>query len=287
MNIEKSLKECTLCPHECKVNRMEGKIGRCRATDKVKVALTSLHFYEEPCISGQNGSGTVFFTGCNLNCKFCQNYKISQQMQGKEISIEELSNRFLELQKLGAHNINLVTGFMYVPQIIEALKISKNMGLNIPIVYNSSGYEKLETIKALNGYIDVYLPDFKYYYDDLAQDLSGVSNYFENAKNAIIEMYKQVGNPRFNENGLIEKGTIIRHLVLPNHIQNSKMVLKWINKNLNKDIYVSVMAQYFPTNKAMETKDINRKLMQNEFNEIEKYVIDLGIKRVYARIRRK
>ena len=240
MNIEKSLKECTLCPHECKVNRMEGKIGRCRATDKVKVALTSLHFYEEPCISGQNGSGTVFFTGCNLNCKFCQNYKISQQMQGKEISIEELSNRFLELQKLGAHNINLVTGFMYVPQIIEALKISKNMGLNIPIVYNSSGYEKLETIKALNGYIDVYLPDFKYYYDDLAQDLSGVSNYFENAKNAIIEMYKQVGNPRFNENGLIEKGTIIRHLVLPNHIQNSKMVLKWINKNLNKDIYVSV-----------------------------------------------
>lgn len=287
MNIEKSLKECTLCPHECKVNRMEGKIGRCRATDKVKVALTSLHFYEEPCISGQNGSGTVFFTGCNLNCKFCQNYKISQQMQGKEISIEELSNRFLELQKLGAHNINLVTGFMYVPQIIEALKISKNMGLNIPIVYNSSGYEKLETIKALNGYIDVYLPDFKYYYDDLAQDLSGVSNYFENAKNAIIEMYKQVGNPRFNENGLIEKGTIIRHLVLPNHIQNSKMVLKWINKNLNKDIYVSVMAQYFPTNKAMETKDINRKLMQNEFNEIEKYVIDLGIKRVYARVRRK
>lgn len=287
MNIEKSLKECTLCPHECKVNRMEGKIGRCRATDKVKVALTSLHFYEEPCISGQNGSGTVFFTGCNLNCKFCQNYKISQQMQGKEISIEELSNRFLELQKLGAHNINLVTGFMYVPQIIEALKISKNMGLNIPIVYSSSGYEKLETIKALNGYIDVYLPDFKYYYDDLAQDLSGVSNYFENAKNAIIEMYKQVGNPRFNENGLIEKGTIIRHLVLPNHIQNSKMVLKWINKNLNKDIYVSVMAQYFPTNKAMETKDINRKLMQNEFNEIEKYVIDLGIKRVYARIRRK
>lgn len=287
MNIEKYLKECTLCPHECKVNRIEGKIGRCRATDKVKVALTSLHFYEEPCISGKNGSGTVFFTGCNLNCKFCQNYKISQQMQGKEISIEELSNKFLELQKLGANNINLVTGFMYVPQIIEALKISKNMGLNIPIIYNSSGYEKLETIKALNGYIDVYLPDFKYYYDDLAQDLSGVSNYFENAKNAIIEMYSQVGNPKFNENGLIEKGIIIRHLVLPNHIQNSKMVLKWINRNLNKDIYVSVMAQYFPTNKAMENKDINRKLTQDEYNEIEKCVIDLGINRIYTRFRRK
>lgn len=287
MNIEEYLRECILCPHECKVNRIEGKKGRCGATDKVKVALASLHFYEEPCISGKKGSGTVFFTGCNLSCKFCQNYKVSQQMQGKEISIEELSNKFLELQKLGANNINLVTGFMYVPQIIEAIKTSKKMGLNIPIIYNSSGYEKIETIKMLNGYIDVYLPDFKYYYDELAKDLSGVSNYFENAKNAIIEMYNQVGNPKFNENGLIEKGIIIRHLVLPNHIQNSKMVFKWINKNLNKDIYVSVMAQYFPTNKAMETKDINRKLMQDEYNEIEKYVIDLGIKRVYSGFRRK
>ncbi len=277
------LEECTLCPHECKINRIKGEVGKCKATDKVKVALISLHLYEEPCISGKSGSGTVFFTGCNLSCKFCQNYKISQQRQGKEISIAELSKKFLELQRLGANNINLVTGFMYVPQIIEVIKEAKKNGLNIPIIYNSSGYEKVETIKMLKGYIDVYLPDLKYYYNDLSKDLSGICNYFENAKNAIIEMYNQVGIPKFNENGIIERGIIIRHLVLPNHIQNSKMILKWINKNLNKDIYVSVMSQYFPTNKAMETKDINRKLTQDEYNQIEEYVLNLGIQRVYAR----
>ena len=222
-----------------------------------------------------------------MSWKFCQNYKISQQLNGKEISIEELSNRFLELQKNGANNINLVTGFMYIPQIIEAIEIAKVNGLHIPIVYNSSGYEKVESIKLLKDYIDVYLPDFKYYYNELGKELSGVSNYFEKAKDTILEMYNQVGNPKFDENGLIQKGIIIRHLVLPNHIQNSKMILKWISKNLSKDIYVSVMAQYFPTNRALETDDINRKLTQDEYNEIEKYVIDLGIKRIFTEFGRK
>ena len=278
MNKENILEKCTLCPHECKVNRINGEKGRCKVDSKIKIALANLHYYEEPCISGKEGSGTIFFTGCNMKCKFCQNYKISQQLSGEEITIEELAESFIKLQNLKANNINLVTGVMYIPQIIEAIKIAKKKGLKIPIIYNSSGYEKVESIKMLEGYIDVYLPDLKYYYNEIAQNLSGISNYFENSKKAIIEMYNQVGIPEFNEKGIIQKGVIIRHLVLPNHMQNSKMILKWISKNLDKNIFVSVMAQYFPTNIALETEDINRKLTKEEYNEIERYVLDLDIK---------
>lgn len=271
------LKECKLCPHNCKVNRLEDKIGRCRCGKDVKIALANLHYFEEPCISGETGSGTVFFTGCNMNCKFCQNYKVSQEHLGETLSIEELADKFLELQNQKANNINLVTGLMYVPQIIEAIKIARNKGLKIPIVYNTSGYEKKETIEMLNGYIDVYLPDLKYFYDDCAKDLSGIENYFEYATESIKEMYNQVKIPKYDENGMIKSGLIVRHLVLPNHIQNSKMVLKWIKDNLPEDVPVSIMAQYFPTYKAMETKDINRKLSKEEYDEIEQYVFDLNL----------
>ena len=277
MELNDILKKCNLCPHRCNVNRLENKIGRCKAGNNVKIALTTLHFYEEPCISGKNGSGTVFFSGCNMSCKFCQNYKISQELLGKEISIKELANKFLELQNQNANNINLVTGVMYIPQIIEAIKIAKNNGLNIPIIYNSSGYENKESIKLLDGYIDVYLPDFKYYYNELASELSGINNYFENASESIKEMYKQVGVPQFNEKGLIKKGLIIRHLILPNHIQNSKMVLKWVSRNIDKRVLISIMAQYFPTNKAMETSDINRKLLPEELTDIENFINKLDI----------
>jgi putative pyruvate formate lyase activating enzyme len=276
MNID-ILKECSLCPHECKVNRIDGKIGRCKAGSKIKIALANLHYYEEPCISGESGSGTVFFTGCNMNCKFCQNYKVSQELLGDELDTKELADEFIKLQNQNANNINLVTGVIYVPQIIEAIEIARKNGLKIPIIYNSSGYEKVETIKMLNGYIDVYLPDLKYYYNDLAKKLSGVDNYFENATEAIKEMYSQVGSPQFDENGMIKKGLLIRHLVLPNHIQNSKMVLKWIKENMHKEVLVSVMAQYFPTYKAMETEDINRKLNTYEYKQIEQYVFDLNL----------
>lgn len=271
------LKECTLCPHNCKVNRLENKIGRCKAGKNVKIALANLHYFEEPCISGKNGSGTVFFSGCNMNCKFCQNYKISQEQLGEEISIQELANKFLELQNQKANNINLVTAVMYVPQIIEAITIAREKGLKIPIIYNTSGYEKKETIEALNGYIDVYLPDLKYYYNTCAKKLSGIENYFEYATESIKEMYKQVGAPSFDENGIIKKGVIIRHLVLPNHIQNSKKVLKWIKENIPKNVMVSIMAQYFPTYKAMETEELNRKLTLKEYKEIEKYVFELDL----------
>lgn len=271
------LSECTLCPHNCKINRLEGKIGRCRAGKNVKIALANLHYFEEPCISGTEGSGTVFFTGCNMSCKFCQNYKVSQENLGNEITIQELADKFLELQNKNANNINLVTAVMYVPQIIEAIKIARKKGLKIPIIYNTSGYEKKETIELLNGYIDVYLPDLKYYYNDCAENLSGIKEYFKYATESIKEMYKQVGTPKYNENGMIEKGIIIRHLILPNNIQNSKMILKWIKENMPEDIVVSIMAQYFPTYKAMETEDLNRKLTEKEYKEIEEYVFDLGL----------
>lgn len=271
------LENCTLCPHECKVNRIKGEVGRCKSDSRIRISLADLHFFEEPCISGENGSGTVFFTGCNMNCKFCQNYEISQLCQGKIVTVEELANEFLKLQERGAHNINLVTGCIYVPQIIESLKLAKKQGLTIPIVYNSSGYEKKETIQMLDGYVDVYLPDLKYYYDSLAKKLSGIDNYFEVATEAIKEMYRQAQNPIFDKNGIIQKGLIIRHLVLPNHLQNTKQVLKWIKKNMAPEIYVSVMAQYFPEYKALETEDINRKLSEIEYLEIQGFVEKLGI----------
>jgi len=275
------LVECKVCPNNCKVNRIDGKIGMCKASDKIKVALASLHYFEEPCISGEKGSGTVFFSNCNLKCKFCQNYKISWEGRGKEITVEELANTFLDLQGQGANNINLVTPTIYVYQIIEAIKMAKNKGLNIPIIYNSNGYESLETLKSLEGYIDVYLPDLKYFDDDIAFKYSGVKEYFNHATEAIKEMYRQVGSPELNENEIIQKGLIIRHLVLPNNIENSKKILKWIKDNIDKRVYVSIMAQYFPCYKAKDIEELNRKLTKEEYEEIENFVYDLNIENGY------
>ena len=275
------LEKCKICPHNCGVNRLNGNIGRCKSNGNIKLAMASIHNFEEPCISGENGSGTVFFSNCNMNCVFCQNYKISQQGLGREISIKELAEIFIDEQNKNAENINLVTPTMYVYHIIEAIKIAKNKGLKIPIVYNSNGYENVETIKKLDGYIDIYLPDLKYYDDDLAFKYSGVKNYFENATSAIKEMYNQVGSPVLDENGMMKKGLIIRHLVLPNNIQNSRDVLKWINDNIDKKVFVSVMAQYFPTNKAKDFPEINRKLTKEEYEEIENYLYSLDLDNGY------
>ena len=276
---KKYLTKCEICPHECGINRNEGYIGRCKSKANIKIALYSTHNFEEPCISGEKGSGTVFFSNCNLNCVFCQNYEISQEGKGKEIEIEELTDIFLRQQEKNVENINLVTPTSYVPQIIEAIKIAKGKGLNIPIVYNTNGYEKVETLKMLDGYIDIYLPDFKYYYNNLAKKYSKVDNYFEVTTNALKEMQRQVETSVFDENGIMKKGMIIRHLVLPNYIENSKKVLKWIKENMNDDIYVSIMAQYFPTYKAKEIDELNRKLTNDEWEEIESYVEELGIEK--------
>ena len=277
----KELEKCELCPRKCKVNRLNGEKGKCLAGVNPKIAKIQLHYFEEPCISGVAGSGTIFFSGCNLNCKFCQNYKISQENKGEEILIDNLASKMIELQEQGANNINFVTGFAYIPQIIEAIKIAKSKGLDIPIVYNTSGYENAESIKMLEGYVDIYLPDFKYYYNELGKKLSNVKDYFEIAKSSIKEMCRQIPNIEYDEYGMMKKGIIIRHLVLPNHIQNSKQVLKWIKNNIHTEAIISIMAQYFPTYKAMESDDINRKLTIEEFEDIENFVYDLDLKNGY------
>lgn len=276
----KLLEKCAICPHNCGINRLNNQIGRCKSKDTVKVALYSTHNFEEPCISGKKGSGTVFFSNCNMNCVFCQNYEISQQGKGKEISIEELADIFIKQQEKDVENINLVTPTSYVPQIIETIKISRGNGLKLPIVYNTNGYEKVETLKMLDGYVDIYLPDFKYSDDDLAKRLSKVDNYFEIVTEALKEMYRQTGKAVFNDEGIMQKGMIIRHLVLPNHVLNSRRVLKWINENMH-DVYVSVMAQYFPTYKAKEIDDINRKLTKEEYEQIENYLYRLDLENGY------
>lgn len=216
-----------------------------------------------------------------MNCVFCQNYQISQEGFGKEISIENLAEIFLKQQERNVENINLVTPTSYAIQIIEAIKIARNKGLNIPIVYNTNGYENVETIKKLEGYVDIYLPDLKYYYNDLAKKYSKVDNYFEIATSAIKEMYNQVKTSEFDDRGIMKKGMMIRHLILPGEVENSKMVLKWINENLPKDIYVSLMAQYFPTYKAKNIEDINRKISKEEYKEIEDFLYSLDLDNGY------
>ena len=281
-----NLNKCDLCPHNCKVNR-NINIGRCKATDKAKVALSSLHFFEEPCISGENGSGTVFFSNCNMNCVFCQNYKISNKGFGVEVEIEKLAEIFLSLQNKKANNINLVTPTIYAKQIKEAIILAKKKGLKLPIIYNSSGYESIETLKELEGYIDVYLPDFKYASNELGEKYSRVKQYFDYCLPAIKEMYRQVGAPELDENGLIKKGLIIRHLILPNNIENTKQVLKIITENFPPQVYISLMAQYFPAGNAKDHPELNRKISQEEYDQIEQYVEELEIQnRIYAGFRR-
>ena len=277
-----NLERCNICPHKCQVNRIKGQVGRCKSSNKVKIALYSIHNFEEPCISGKNGSGTIFFSNCNLNCVFCQNYEISQLGQGKEFEINELADIMIKEQEKGVENINLVTPTSYIIQIAESIKIAKGKGLKIPIVYNTNSYENIESLKLLDGLVDIYLPDLKYYYNKLGKRYSNVENYFEIATNAILEMYRQVGNVQIDSNGILQKGVVIRHLVLPNHIENSKKVLKWIKENLDNKVFVSIMAQYFPTYKAKDIEKINRKLTKKEYQEIMEYVDSIGLDNGYV-----
>ena len=274
------LEKCTICPHKCGINRTKN-IGKCKSTDKIKIALYSIHDFEEPCISGEKGSGTIFFSNCNMRCVYCQNYEISQQGLGKEITIENLADIMVKQQEKGVENINLVTPTSYALHIIEAIKLAKKKGLKIPIVYNTNGYENIETLKLLEGYIDIYLPDLKYYYNELGKRYSNVENYFDIATKAIQEMYRQVGTPKLDENGIMKKGLMIRHLILPNQIENSKKILKWIEENLDNNVYVSVMAQYFPTYKAKELDELNRKLTKQEYKEVENYLYGLKLENGY------
>lgn len=311
----KNLERCTLCPRACTVNRLEGQRGRCHVSAELKVARAALHMWEEPCISGKEGSGAVFFSGCSLGCIYCQNRAISGGESGAVISIERLAEIFLELQEQNANNINLVTAGHYVPQIILALQRAKDQGLTIPIIYNSSGYEKTDTLKSLEGLIDVYLPDFKYMEPELAAQYSHAPDYPEAAKAAIAEMVRQCPQPRFvsktrqdtfrrdtepqkmnserkkrletdimlepddagTDSELICKGVIVRHLLLPGHVKNAKAVVQYLHETYGDQIYISMMNQYTPVEAVADDPLLGRKVTKREYRRLLDFAEEIGV----------
>ena len=269
-------KICSICPRNCQVDRASGQIGFCRVSNRIKVARAALHMWEEPCISGDDGSGAVFFSGCNLKCVYCQNHDISDGKTGKEISVERLAEIFLELQDKKANNINLVTPSHYVLQIIDAISSVKDR-LKIPVVYNSSSYEKVETLRMLEGYVNIYLPDCKYYSNELSIKYSNAPDYFDTVLAAIKEMLRQVGKPCFDNRGMLKSGVIIRHLVLPDNIKDSKQLLNRLYSEFGDDVYFSIMSQYTPVCELDAHPELMRKITDDEYNEVVDFCIDLGI----------
>lgn len=274
---EEIMSACALCPRECLADRGTGKKGFCGMDERIYLARAALHMWEEPCISGTKGSGAVFFSGCGLRCCFCQNHDIAIGSRGRAVSVERLGEIFLELKEKGAANINLVTGAHYVPQIIEALDMARRNGLDIPVVYNSSGYEKTETLKLLEGYVDIYLPDLKYLDPELAQKFSYAPDYVQAAKAAIGEMVRQTGKCEFGEDGYIRKGTIVRHLILPGHTGNSIKALRYLHETYGEDIYISIMNQYTPVREFGEFKELNRKVTKREYEKVLDTAVEMGI----------
>ena len=272
--------KCNLCPRKCNVDR-ETVLGYCQAPNKLVIGKYYLHKWEEPCITGEHGSGTIFFSYCNLKCIFCQNYQISTLNVGKEITIEKFSDICLKLQGMHANNINLVSPTHYVHLIKEGLILARKKGLTIPIVYNTSSYELASTIDMLNGLVDIYLPDLKYYDDNLAKKYSNAPNYFKYATKAIEAMYNQVGPCQFDQEGNIIKGVIVRHLILPNHSEDSKIILKYLYSTYKDNIYISIMNQYTPLRK-LSYDNLNRKLTPSEYDEIIDYAWDLGIRNAFT-----
>lgn len=281
--------DCTLCPRQCHANRLAGQRGYCGKAAGLVVARAALHMWEETCISGENGSGTVFFSGCNLGCIFCQNYKISrngrqhgEQEIGTEITAGRLAEIFLELESQGANNINLVTPTHYVPQIIEALEIAKGEGMNLPVVYNTSGYERAETIRMLEGYVDIYLPDMKYMDPALAAEYSGAPDYPAYAKEALREMVSQTGEFRIEEeSGLMTRGVLVRHLVLPGHVRESREVIRYLHDTYGNRILLSIMNQYTPMPQVRDHKHLGRRVTKREYEKVVDYALELGVEYGY------
>lgn len=272
--------KCTLCPRNCAVDRETGERGICGQTNELKVARAALHFWEEPCISGEAGSGTVFFSGCSLHCVFCQNEAIANGTVGKNITIERLAEIFLELQEKRANNINLVTPGHFIPQIKEALVLAKQKGLNLPIVYNTSSYESIEAIKSLEGFIDIYLPDFKYMDSTLSQKYSHAADYAKVVKDNIAEMVRQTGTPVFDERGeegILKRGTIVRHLTLPGCLDDSKAVIRYLHETYGNQIYLSIMSQFTPLPNVSAYPELNRRVTEAEYEELVDYAIELGV----------
>lgn len=279
--MEELFNKCMLCPRECKVNRNNNEIGYCRASNKMKIGGYHLHLWEEPIITGEKGSGTIFFSYCNLGCIFCQNYDISLNSVGEDISNQRLSEIMLELQENGASNINLVTPTHYLPSIKESIILAKRKGLSIPIIYNTSGYEKIESLRLLKGLIDIYLPDFKYYDDNLGIKYSKVNNYFAYASSSLEEMYQELGKCKYDKDGNLVSGIIVRHLVLPGHIEDSKKVLKYLYDKYQNNIIYSIMNQYTPIRK-LDIQNLNRKVSKEEYDNLIDYAYNLGIRECFV-----
>lgn len=303
---------CRLCPRRCGVNRLAGETGYCGQTARLKAARAALHMWEEPCISGAAGSGTVFFSGCNLRCCYCQNHDIALGQTGREITPQRLSDIFLELQQKGAANLNLVTPTHFIPLIIPALQQARSEGLTLPVVYNCGGYEAPETLRLLDGLIDIYLPDLKYCSSDLSGRYSHAEDYFEQAKTALAEMFRQVGKPVFDDartpsrfiplhevsgpsvspadstaavypadTPLLRRGMIVRHLVLPGQVKDTKKILHYLHDAYGSDIYVSVMCQYTPLPQVSHIPELNRRVTAQEYERVVNYCLRLGMENVY------
>ena len=272
--------KCNSCPRNCNVDRFNGQIGYCGMDNSIKVARASLHMWEEPCLSGKNGSGTVFFSGCSLKCVYCQNRNIAVENLGMEVNIEQLSEVFLILQEKNANNINLVTPTHYIHQIVKALELAKNKGLSIPVVYNTGGYEKVENLKLLDGLIDIYLPDLKYKSEDLAIKYSNAPGYFEIADKAIEEMVRQVKNTIFADD-IMKKGVIVRHMILPGNTKDSKDIIYHLYNKYGNRIFISIMSQYTPFGNLDNYLEINRKITKREYDKVVDFAIQLGVENAF------
>ena len=282
MNWKKWYRECVLCPRECGVDRLSGRRGFCGQTASLKVARAALHMWEEPCISGTRGSGTVFFTGCHLGCVFCQNGQISRGGAGKEISILRLAEIFMELQQKGAHNINLVTPTHFVPHIVEAPRISSKMRLCIPIVYNTGGFEKIDTLELLDGWVDVYLTDFKFMDIHLSRRYAHEEGYSFYATKALEEMFRQTGTPVFDEDGMMKKGIIVRHMVLPGQSMDSRKIIDYLYETYGDQIYISLMNQYTPSGPLEKYPELNQKVKTKVYERLVQYMIRKGVENAFV-----
>lgn len=273
--------KCNICPRRCGADRENGSLGFCGASNKIRIARAALHFWEEPCLSGKNGAGTVFFSHCNMKCVYCQNYRISTRGAGHEVSIGELAEIFLDLQSQGANNIDLVTPTHYALDIAEAVKKAKNSGLHIPVLYNCGGYESVETLKRLEGIIDIYMPDMKYYRDKYAVKYSSAPRYFETACAALEEMYRQTGAFVLDENGIMQSGVIVRHMMLPGLMLDTKKIMDYLFDTYGNNIYISLMSQYTPLKNVERFPELNRKIDMKKYNSIVDYCMNRGMENVF------
>jgi len=278
------LVECRICPNECLAKRTEGETGECHSTDEVIFSSVGPHFGEEPPLVGSHGSGTIFFTNCNLDCKFCQNYDISHLGMGEKVPITDLARAMLQLQQRGCHNINFVTPTHFTAQIVDALILAVEKGLELPIVYNCGGYESVDTLRLLENIVDIYMPDIKYSIDENALKYSGVQNYWETVKLAVKEMHRQVGDLKLSKRGIAQRGLLVRHLVLPNDVAGSKAVIDFVADEISTDTYLNIMDQYRPAYHANKYLELNRRITFSEYKEVVDYAFSKGLRRGFETI---